>query len=143
MSFLHGFLQRFPQYNGRPFWITGESYGEFSARCSSPLSQQHEWGNASASGAHVASPNTCAHHLSGSITMLHACQSSSDSPLKQRGASVSPGGHYVPNLAAAIIDAQRQPADGDQELPHINLQGFLVGPSPWIISSMSCYLKKS
>lgn len=26
-QFLLGFLTRFPQYAGRPFWIAGESYG--------------------------------------------------------------------------------------------------------------------
>ena len=27
MAFLHAFVQRFPAYQGRPFWISGESYG--------------------------------------------------------------------------------------------------------------------
>ena len=27
VAFLRGFLRRFPQYSGRPFWVTGESYG--------------------------------------------------------------------------------------------------------------------
>lgn len=26
-EFLLGFLARFPQYAGRPFWLAGESYG--------------------------------------------------------------------------------------------------------------------
>lgn len=26
-QFLLGFLERFPQYAGRPFWLAGESYG--------------------------------------------------------------------------------------------------------------------
>lgn len=26
-QFLLGFVERFPQYAGRPFWIAGESYG--------------------------------------------------------------------------------------------------------------------
>ena len=28
VRFLDGFMDRFPEYSGRPFWITGESYGE-------------------------------------------------------------------------------------------------------------------
>ena len=35
------------------------------------------------------------------------------------------GGHYVPNLAAALIDAKR--AGGARNVDGINLQGFLVG----------------
>ena len=27
LMFLKGFLERFPVYQGRPFWIAGESYG--------------------------------------------------------------------------------------------------------------------
>jgi Serine carboxypeptidase len=27
VAFLHAFVQRFPAYQGRPFWISGESYG--------------------------------------------------------------------------------------------------------------------
>ena len=27
LMFLQGFMQRFPAYQGRPFWIAGESYG--------------------------------------------------------------------------------------------------------------------
>ena len=26
-TFLQGFMARFPQYAGRPFWLAGESYG--------------------------------------------------------------------------------------------------------------------
>jgi len=26
-TFLQGFFKRFPQFAGRPFWVTGESYG--------------------------------------------------------------------------------------------------------------------
>ena len=39
------------------------------------------------------------------------------------------GGHYVPNLAAALLDAQREgslPLSANGQ-PVINLQGFLVG----------------
>jgi Serine carboxypeptidase len=31
VAFLHAFVQRFPAYQGRPFWISGESYGAHSA----------------------------------------------------------------------------------------------------------------
>ena len=27
VAFLKGFYERFPAYAGRPFWISGESYG--------------------------------------------------------------------------------------------------------------------
>lgn len=27
LTFVQGFLDRFPAYKGRPFWIAGESYG--------------------------------------------------------------------------------------------------------------------
>ena len=43
----------------------------------------------------------------------------------ERGKSSLAGGHYVPNLAAALIDAKR--AGGPQNIEGINLQGFLVG----------------
>ena len=37
LKFLQGFMERFPAYQGRPFWIAGESYGGGS--CSiAPLS---------------------------------------------------------------------------------------------------------
>ena len=37
LLFLRGFLERFPQYEGRPFWITGESYGDSSAVVALPV----------------------------------------------------------------------------------------------------------
>ena len=27
LKFLQGFMERFPAYQGRPFWVAGESYG--------------------------------------------------------------------------------------------------------------------
>jgi hypothetical protein len=46
-------------------------------------------------------------------------------------AGESYAGHYVPNLAAAIVDGNRAAAaSGPDAAGRINLQGFLVG-NPW------------
>jgi Serine carboxypeptidase len=112
VAFLHAFVQRFPAYKGRPFWISGESYG---ARPATALT-------APASGC------TAQNRFDVRWLRLHAVASRVCWTRDTACPRVA-GGHYVPNLASALLNAQKKGtapllADG---APAINLQGFLVG----------------
>lgn len=115
LLFLRGFLERFPQYEGRPFWISGESYGDSSTAVAPSVPDLR---------------HPCDFKCDARV--LHALPTKVFQKLGMVECGVTrlpcdTGGHYVPNLAAAIVDAQRQPANAQHGPAPINLQGFIVG----------------
>ena len=65
LMFLKGFLDRFPVYQGRPFWIAGESYGGMynASPCDHPATPWHK-----CSYLGSLSPHSHVQELSGSRT---------------------------------------------------------------------------
>ncbi|KAG2431440.1 hypothetical protein HXX76_009455 [Chlamydomonas incerta] len=117
----------YPQPGGRGLQANPHAWNAFASVLwlESPAFVGFSYSNSSAD-AIVGDARTAADSRQFMLGFLERFPRFRDTPFYISGESYA--GHYVPNLAAAIVDGNKAAAATGQ--PRINLQGFLVG-NPW------------